>query len=346
MLCLHWFVTQASTPTRWLTVPAMSSNGTGYRPNIPTNTKTQEQNMGEAKYRKANDPNYGKPKKAATVRGLILSPPVSIRGESISTVGELDAQDLRYALTYWDRLALPENNLIGISTPPEAQYLEHCGVLRRPRVSFSGQASGAFAIYETQVLALALYEQEDEGAWSIHEGINSVKRDGVEATQDGTLIQLLSAVPVPGPDVPLAEILEFKAKRRDELLRFREYFDQLSANISSANIMELELAKTLKEIDDSCANLLKVTREWQFPVKLTDTKAYLNFDIAKAFESGGKAYAACLKAFELSQTSSVIAATGAAIASQIKLEPAPAFQKIKRPRSPYKYAYLVQRDLQ
>lgn len=302
--------------------------------------------MGEAKYRKAHDPDYGKPKKAATVRGLILSPPVTINGDSISTHGGLDAQDLRFALTYWDRLALPDNNVISFGAPPEAQYLEDCGVLRRPRVRFSGLTSGAYAVYQTQELALTLYEQEDEGAWSIHEGINSVKRVGVEAKQDGTLIQLLNAVPVPGPDVPLAEILEFKARRRDELLHFREHFDALSSNISSSDTMEEELAKTLKEIDESCANLLKVTREWQFPVKLTDTKAFLNFDIGNAFKAAGSAYAASLKSFGLSQTSSTIAAVGAAIASQIKLEPAPALQKITRPRSPYKYAYLVRRDLQ
>ncbi|UVL19618.1 DUF6236 family protein [Pseudomonas sp. B21-044] len=302
--------------------------------------------MGEAKYRKANDPNYGKPKKAGTVRGLILSPPVTINGDSVSTRGGLDTQDLRFALTYWDRLALPDNNIISFGAPPEAQYLEDCGILRRPLVRFSGNASGAYAVYHTQELALTLYEEEDEGSWSIHEGVNSVKRAGDEAGQDGTLIQLLNAVPVPGPDVPLAEILEFKAKRRDELLRFREYFDALSSNISSSDTLELELANTLKEIDESCADLLKVTREWQFPVKLSDTKAYLNIDIGNAFKAAGSTYAACLKSFGLSQTSSVIAAAGAAVTSQVKLEPAPALQNIKRPRSPYKYAYLVRRDLQ
>lgn len=303
--------------------------------------------MGEAKYRKANDPNYGKPKKPSTVRGLILSTPIIIDGQSIRTDGGLCQQDLRFALTYWDRLALPDNNVVSMMPDPQTiGYLEACGVLSRPYVRYGGTISGSDAVYDAPMHALTMYEREDEGAWSIHEGVNSVRRVGVEQEeQRGTLIQLLSAVPVPGEKVPFQEILEFKAKRRDELLHFREHFEALSNRISSGLASEGELEQTLREIDNSCADLLKVTREWQYPVKLADTKAFLNFDLGKAVTSAGETYGACLKGFGLSQTVSVIAAIGAAVNSQIKLEPAPSFQGITRPRSPYKYAYLVQRDL-
>lgn len=302
--------------------------------------------MGEAKYRKANDPSYGKPKKPSTVRGLILSTPVVVDGHRITTYGGLCEQDLRFALTYWDRLSLPDNNIVSIAPDPQTVgYLESCGILSRPLITYSGHVNGGDAIYDAPVHALAMYEREDEGTWSIHEGVNSVTRAGMEQEQSGTLIQLLSAIPVPGKEVPFQEILEFKAKRRDELLHFRQHFESLANSISSGELNDSELQLVMKEIDSSCADLLKVTREWQYPVKLADTKAFLNFDFVKAVTSAGEVYGACLKGFELSQTASVISAIGAAVYSQIKLEPAPSFQRITRARSPYKYAYLVQRDL-
>ncbi|EJM83130.1 DUF6236 family protein [Pseudomonas sp. GM60] len=307
--------------------------------------------MGEAKYRKANDPHYGKQaeskykNKISTVKGLILSHPFTLDGDSI-TAGTFDTQDLRFALTYWDRLAWTQNNIIGTPIPADIEYLQTCGVLSLPKINFNGAVTdiGGFLL-EARELTLMMYEQEDEGAWSIHEGANAITRVGDDYVQTGTVIQLLNAVPIPGKEVPLAEILEFKARRRDELLAFRDHFEKLFGGISSADFMESELKKTLIEIDKSCANLIKTTREWQFPVKLSSTKATLNFDLKNAVATAASTYKLLSTELGLSQTTSAISAAGAAVVSQIKLSSELGFQKINRPRSPYKYAYLVERDL-
>lgn len=302
--------------------------------------------MGEAKHRKETDPDYGRPRKTSTVRGLILSQPVTINGSSLN-IGSINYQDLRFSLTYWDRLAVPDNNILSIGSNDEFEYLESCGILHRPFIRFGGgQHDGAHRLQHAQEIVLESYDQKDPGAWAIHGGENSITSARTEISNDGALIELLNAMPVPGADVPLAEILEFKAKRRDELLHFRQHFDNLSSALTSSEKFEEDLQLTLKEIDTSCSNLFKVTREWAFPVKLIDARAYLNFDIDKAVTVAGKTYKSCLETFNLSQTAAVLSATGAAIASQVKFSPEVSFQKIKRPRSPYKYAYLVQRDLQ
>jgi len=298
--------------------------------------------MGEAKYRKAKNPNYGK---KPTVKGLIMSHPYMIDGDRVS-VGYFDTQDLRFALTYWDRLAFTQNNVIGTPLPVDIEYLQTCGILSLPKINYNVMVGdiGSFLL-EARELTLMMYEQEDEGAWSIHEGANSIRRAGENQAQTGTVIQLLNAVPIPGKEVPLAEILEFKARRRDELLAFRSHFEKLSERISSAESLEDELKKTLTEIDQSCTDLIKTTREWDFPVKLASTKATLNFDLNKAMAAAERTYKTLNTEFGLGITTAAISAAGSAIISQIKVTSEIGFQKINRPRSPYKYAYLVERDL-
>ncbi|WP_447781631.1 DUF6236 family protein [Pseudomonas plecoglossicida] len=300
--------------------------------------------MGEAKYRKMHDPNYGKPVK---IRGLILSLPMSTEGNSVTLKQDfLDPQDLRSCLMYWDRLSWPESNVMGSPTYGDIEYLKAAGVLERPKIHFQGQADFAQLILGLQDAALMHYEKAAPGVWSLSQGINSVENKAVVAPEPGTLIKLLNAVPVPAEDVPLEEILRFKAKRRDELLAFRDHFEELVARVSVHPSPDEELQKVLKEVDQACSDLVKTTREWQFPVKLTSTEASLNFSIENAIRAGREAFDAVkLSPLALSDTATAVAVGGAALLSQIEFKPGLSYRGLKRPRSPYRYAYHVERDL-
>ncbi|MBA1218888.1 DUF6236 family protein [Pseudomonas fulva] len=298
--------------------------------------------MGQAKQRKLNDPNYGKPSK---MRGLIISNPVELRGSTLIPSGGIDRQDLRSSLMYWDRLALPQNNIIGFSDNPDIDFLESSGILHKPEFIMPSPVKVETVLPDVQLLALEELEKTEKGVWSISSGRNSVISDRL-TQNNGTMLQLLNAVPVPGDEVPLYEILTFKAKRRDELLRFREHFEFLSNRITTAPDSMDELKRTLEEVDSACSDLIKCTREWQYPVKLANTHASVNLDITKAASAATAVYKLLEKTpLSLSTTASSIAAAGAALLSQFKLGGDFSFQGIKRPSSPYKYAYLVQRDL-
>ncbi|WP_446941379.1 DUF6236 family protein [Pseudomonas aeruginosa] len=302
--------------------------------------------MGEAKYRKLNDPNYGKPTK---MRGLILSPPATLQGQTVtfSSTG-LDPQDLRSSLMYWDRLALPSNNIIEIGGDKDrdVEYLKSAGILYRPRIEFSGRVQSNDVILQTPEIALMQYEKESKGMWSLSKGKNSINNLNIQS-EPGTLVEILNAVPVPGPNVPLDEILKFKAKRRDELLRYREHFEELVARVAMAEDSKRELDLVLKDVDSACSDLLRTTREWQFPIMLSSIKASLNFDLAKAVKAGVTVHSALSKSpAELPQSSTILASAGAALISQFNIKSDIGLRSIKRPASPYRYAYYVQRDLQ
>lgn len=300
--------------------------------------------MGESKFRKETDPNYGKSTKPSSVRGLIINTPIYVNGGDFGTNNiQLNAQELRSALFYWDRLALPSNNIIHVMPGPDVKYLESAGILYQPKVTITGNMAEGLRQIPNKILEH--YEKEQPGAWSLGSGDNSIWiMDGKASEQEGTLIQLYNAIPTPAENVPLNEILEFKQLRRAELLALRSHIDKLTVEIHASSDSSEQLTRSLKDIDAACADLIKVCREWQSPVYLGNLKANLNFNIASAIASGAKVWAS-FEYFQLGLTAKVAATAAAAIQSQIEFKPDIKLQSIKRPSSPFKYVYESQKIL-
>ena len=313
--------------------------------------------MGQAKQRKASDPLYGKPDldqasdtfnraHSPTLRGLIVSNPIKIEGTTLSSSSpHLDVQDLRSSLLYWDRLSWPKNPIIGSPPNNDEKFLRDEGVLIRPKTEIKGGGQITDIFQTFSIALLQHYEKTLPGIWSIGNSTNSILvNEGAKATLDGTLLQLYNAIPVPAANVPLNEILEFKQKRHAELLSLRAHFKSLVTEIQGSADSVDALNSKLAEVDHACANLISVTREWQVPVKLSSINASLNFNIGKGFESAAKAWTAAGD-LGLGQTGAVLAAVAAGIQSQIKISPDISLRSIRKGASPFRYAYLIERDL-
>jgi hypothetical protein len=295
--------------------------------------------MGQAKERKASDPNYGRPK-LPSVRGLIISAPTSINNTDISIAGQLDSQDIRFSLLFWDRLCWPSLPVV-IGGDDDTAYLESVGILHRPSYPHFGLINNI--VLETQAEAFKDLNKSSPGAWAFSQGANSVSvADGLLDHEGGALLSLLSAIPIPKADVSLADILEFKQKRRPELLAFREHFDRMIQEITNSSDQEAALTARRKEVDEACQNLRTVAKEWQFPFYLSDYSATFNFDIAKAMKAGKAGWEA---GSTHSESSAAIAAAFGALASQFKITGAPKFRPARLPSSPYKYAYNIKNEL-
>ncbi|MEX5486294.1 DUF6236 family protein [Proteus mirabilis] len=72
----------------------------------------------------------------------------------------------------------------------------------------------------------------------------------------GVELELYDMLPVPSADTPLDDILTFKDKRKDELIAFRCYLDEINEAIISAkdvprakNMQLAKLELALKDID-------------------------------------------------------------------------------------------------
>ncbi len=300
--------------------------------------------MGEAKYRRQFDKTFGSIPKKSQMRGLIISSPLIINGSAMSILnGSLDEQDLRFSLFFWDRLCWPSSRGIMIAGGDSSRYLEKAGILTRPEFLIDGDQGKA--VLRSRMLAMEQFEKTAPGEWSIGAGTNSIiipQEFSVE--NQGSLIELYQAIPIPTKDVPLADILDFRQRRRDELLAFRAHLENLSKEITGAADSVDILNSKLKEIDLACANLFKVAREWQMPVYLSDFKASINFDLNKAVGAAVNTWKASTD-LGMPTTAAVAAATASAISSQFKINSDIKFQTIKRARSPYMYAYRLGQEL-
>ncbi|PBJ94527.1 hypothetical protein CMV24_16535 [Pseudomonas plecoglossicida] len=118
----------------------------------------------------------------------------------------------------------------------------------------------------------------------------------------------------------------------------------MAKEISGADDSVESLDRALKELDAACSDLIKVTREWQFPVKLANLKATMNFNLATSASAAVTAWKNA-ESFNLGNTEKAIAAVAAGVASNFKIDADISFQKIKRPASPFKYLYQATREL-
>jgi hypothetical protein len=204
---------------------------------------------------------------------------------------------------------------------------------------------GAALLWSTFVDAFVDCEFKEPGVWSLSQGEKSLyikNSGGVFAEDNGLSIDLIRAVPTPKADVPLAEILEFKEKRRDELLIFRNHIDQLTEIIQRSNNKSDELNKAIKDIDSSCADLLEVGREWQYPIHISDFKASINlngFKTATAVGGGWKLG----EPYGLAAAGAVAAIAGAVSALDIKADIG--LRAIRRPSSPFRYVLKAHQEL-
>ncbi|MEH6436711.1 DUF6236 family protein [Massilia sp. DD77] len=311
--------------------------------------------MGQSSWRKKHDPNYGKPAEESpaktssdTMRGLVISNPIELLGEAVHLKSsDLDAEELRFSLMYWDKLAWPTNPLLEIAGSSDSLFLEEVGVLSRPVPKPSeGHASNRILHAHTSV-----FEELDTvqpGQWALSWSERSMSfhpafKDFSEPRS--TLLELHRAIPIPDVDIPLAEILEFKERRRDELMLLRTHFEKLTAEIEASEEPTEKLISQLREVDAACANLVQLGREWQWPVRLGSLNSSVSFEPMKAISSGWAAYLAGER-YNLSLPATAAIVGAAALGSVISWKPSDfAIQNIRRPKSPYRYAYSIDAEL-
>lgn len=317
--------------------------------------------MGEAKYRKAHDPDYGKvpkqqsnsvlwshgpdryvvPKLPENYRGLIISCPLKIDGVTLSIESsDLDRQELRVATLLWDRLVWPTSRAIYIPGGPDADYLQQNGLLFRPEYTFNGDVAQGMAM--TQITAFRELESREPGRWALAQGERSFMLQTGMVTQDrGTLVELHRAVPVPDQDVPLEDVLEFKLRRADDLAALRAELDQCYLLIDSAEDRAFAELTQFKRVDAACADMVKLARE-TFPFRM----ASLGMQFTAGALSGGKAGWWAGDRLGLPLVGAAIgAAAGGVIKATVTMRRDLGLHKAKFTTHPYRFVYHAHDEL-
>lgn len=244
--------------------------------------------MGEAKQRKANDSMFGRvPKKGM---GLVISNPVRISEDGGATFqGGLDPEELRFSVLFWDRLLWPQSRIFGTQSD-EADFLESAGILSKPTYElqgFTGARPMGELVAGIHLNAFKQLNEREPGLWSIAQGEKSFLdlRQAFDL-QAGAAYQLTRAIPVPDTSVPLADILEFKERRRDELLTLRQELEQFFAKIEKAGDEEAGLRVAVTSIEKACLDAIAVSKEARFPFRMANLKSHYSIDWNKLIGAG------------------------------------------------------------
>jgi Family of unknown function (DUF6236) len=211
-------------------------------------------------------------------RGLVISVPVMADQNQFRVFAQLDEQELRFSLLFWDKLDLPQNNLVRTSDP-NADFLESVGVLKQTfcPVQLSGIIKPAETYVQAHLAAYRSLDKAEPGVWSLGTGKNSVSFPERELEQGrGILVRLYEAIPVPDKDVPLQDVLEFRAKYRDELLALRFYLEAIYQRILNAGDGELALDSEVEALEKAIVDYLRVAKAVKIPFVNASFEANLN----------------------------------------------------------------------
>src|SRR4051812_47903508 len=153
--------------------------------------------MGEAKRRAA----AGKAKRMPQTpfqRGLVLRPPFQpTPSGGVQTTG-IDPDELRLGLLYWDKIAVPTNNIIGIKNNI-LDELEREGALIMPQVEmYEPVPAKANVFIQAHITAFDNLERMQPGKWALSQGDRrDLVKGSIVAENTGMLVELVKALPAP-----------------------------------------------------------------------------------------------------------------------------------------------------
>jgi len=190
-----------------------------------------------------------------------------MNGSVCSLNGSISPESFRQYLLYWDKIELPQNNIIntGEDELPEVKFLTQEGILTRTLVSYNGFSGNIGNVFiQSQHTVLTELNQQAPGCWSIAQSAKEIYIPGQTETNNRRLeVELYSALPVPVPEVPLEEILRFKEDRNAELIAFRGTMDGVYEQVLSSSDIPRAKIKAIADLEKSLSDLNKVfTEKW------------------------------------------------------------------------------------
>ena len=288
----------------------------------------------------------------ADERGLVLDTLVSGRpGGTTIRDQRIPAQALRSYVLFWDRLDEPVNMVEEFERQGakaflssankglmgrDRRYLAECGFLQQSEV-FVNRLREPEIDTQRALHTYRLLEKRDGGRWSIAR-TSALANDlpGEVEKGRGAVVALHNAIPVPDKLVPLEDIIKFRERRKDELLRLRNHLDSLYAEISASDdkdyVLNSNVAKLTRDVND----YRKAADESGFPLVMSDLSATVNVGPAD-----GTLIALQLNG--ISEISSLLTA-GAVSLATLTINVGAALRQKKEQTSPYEYVVGFDRE--
>jgi hypothetical protein len=235
-------------------------------------------------------------------RGVLLSAPIAYDGKAIFIKSSsIDPEELRRAVLFWDRLVWPDSKIISLGSNEDEKLLIAEGLLSRPKptrhneVAGVGNAAALMKITGSRDITIGIkqakhfaqqhvdefldLEREEPGQWTMSQGDRSfVMKNSNFVEGRGQLVTLSRAIPLPDPNYPLHDLLEFKRRRRDEIDALTHELEKFFSQIANARDTEFEMSRILRVVDKQCCDMIKAAKESKRKFNLGDLSFSLSLD--------------------------------------------------------------------
>lgn len=231
-------------------------------------------------------------------RGLVISNPVSVDNNNVyASSVNLDPQELRFSLLFWDELAWPRNNVMDFGFDandddpdqmfdPDVALLQEEGILTRPRVRVQSSGGMSELFSEAHVRAFLELDNREPGKWALAQGSDSFLLNSKIGVPDrGLTVTLHRAIPVPDKEVALQDVLLFRDRRRAELLNLRQKMDSYYGDLLNSADKSFFIRKYSDDIADACKECISGARGI-IPFRFSDLSISFDLGRAAAFAAG------------------------------------------------------------
>lgn len=220
------------------------------------------------------------------LNGLIVAPVVEEAHARKTISAALSPQMIREYLLLWDRVVVAEMEQYGDVSDgwiinDDMRFLASEGLLTIESVDLLGYWLPSLSLLAAPWELWALKEKDEPGAWTVANGehpsvflpslsiLPTYQRlPGLAEKGRGVFFRLNDCIPVPDAEVPLEEVIEFRTRRRDELLALRNHLQAIYQRIASAGDGPLALETELASLEEAIHDQLKITREAGFGWRL------------------------------------------------------------------------------
>lgn len=167
-------------------------------------------------------------------RGIVLGTGICY---STQPAGEpvlgVDLAELRAVLFLFDKIDWPKTNLFKVLGNAETDFLENEGILGRSGHSLVGAETLRHSITDADLKAWEWHERDEPRRWALGRGASAAPGE-LDEGDAALFTKLANVIAVPAVEVPLQDVLEFRLRRRAELLALRTEIDRAYGRIVSS----------------------------------------------------------------------------------------------------------------
>ena len=196
----------------------------------------------------------------------------------------LSDQEVRYFSLYWDKIAIPQNNYVGLGLGNEMLVeLEELGIVTQPKIQLTGELDsgqlGKILQNMPCIATQALSINDFSTNWTLHQLGSQLHFPNQFMDLKRVLrLKLVNLLPVPNGDIPITEILEFKHQRADELNALHSRIDDIYIEALANPDQILGGNRAIHAFTQDVKNLNEVSEEKWFDLSRYNFSVDFNFD--------------------------------------------------------------------